>query len=122
MLFYGVALLPLIKKLHNPTKHKQSFYADDAAACGKFDDLKQWMRQIVDEGPKCGYYLEPKKSFLIVHPDHVDEAKLSTITNIYNASYPQRSLFSLSAKNGGLYIPDPVVKASEQFEMSKKTS
>ena len=32
MLFYGVALLPLIQKLHNPTKHKQSFYADDAAS------------------------------------------------------------------------------------------
>ena len=75
MLFFGVPLLPLIKKLHNPTKHKQSFYSDDAAACGKFDDLKQWMQQIVDEGPKYGYYLEPKKSFLIVHPDHVDEAK-----------------------------------------------
>ena len=37
-------------------------------------------------------------------------------------SNPQRTLFSLSAKNGGLGIPDPVVKASEQFEMSKKTS
>ena len=37
-------------------------------------------------------------------------------------SNPQRRLFSLSAKNGGLVIPDPVVKASEQFEMSEKTS
>ena len=44
MLFYGVALLPLIQKLHNPTKQKQSFYADDAAACAKFDDLKQWLQ------------------------------------------------------------------------------
>ena len=75
MLFYGVALLPLIQKLHNPTKHKQSFYADDAAACAKSDDLKQWLQQVVDEGPKYGYYPEPTKSFLIVHPDHVDEAK-----------------------------------------------
>ena len=75
MLFYGVALLPLIKKLHNPTEHKQSFYADDASACRKFDDLKQWLQQRVDEGPKYGYYPEPKKTFLIVHPDHVEEAK-----------------------------------------------
>ena len=37
-------------------------------------------------------------------------------------SNPQRSLFRLSAKNGGLGIPDQVVKASEQFEMSKKPS
>ena len=45
----------------------------------------------------------------------------STVANIY-VSNPQRSLFSLSAKNRGLGIPNPVVKASEQFEMSKKTS
>ena len=59
MLFYGV--FPLTKKLHNPTKHKQHF-------CAKFDELKQWVQLIVDEGPKYGYYPEPKKSFLTVHP------------------------------------------------------
>ena len=41
----------------------------------KVDDLKQSLQQVVDEGPKYGYYPEPKKSFLIVHNDHVDEAK-----------------------------------------------
>ena len=65
MLFYGVALLPLIQKLHNPTKHKQSFYADDAAACAKFDDLKQGLQQVVDKGPKYDYYPEPKKASLL---------------------------------------------------------
>ena len=201
--------------MHNQTKHKQSFYADDAAACAKIDDLKQWLQQVVAAGPKYGYYPEPKKSFLIVHPDHVDEAKrcfeqtglknvtgkrylggfigdeitmkkfvhekiknwqtkiqflstpanfcphesfsvftksvqaewnflmrvvpgcdeflkpledsiknqfISTVTNIYTVSNPQSTLSSLSAKIGGLGIPDPLVKASEQFEMSKKTS
>ena len=61
--------------MYNQTKHKQSFYRDDAAACGKIDDLKQWLQQVVNEGMKYGYYPEPKKSFLIVHLDHVDEAK-----------------------------------------------
>ena len=75
MLFYGVALLPLIKKLHNQTTHKQGFYADDAGACANFDDLKQWLQQVVDEGPKYGYYPDPQKSFLIVHPDQIYEAK-----------------------------------------------
>ena len=40
----------------------------------------------------------------------------------FNVSNPQRSRFSLSAKNGGLGILNPVAKATEQFEMSKKTS
>ena len=48
--------------------------------------------------------------------------RLTIFYNIYNVSNPQRTLFSLSAKNGGLGIPNPAVKASEQFEMSKKTS
>ena len=47
---------------------------------------------------------------------------ISTVTNIYKVSNPQRSLISLSAKNGELGIPKPVVRASEQFEMSKVTS
>ena len=75
MVFYGVAFLPLIKKMHNPTKPEQGFYADDAAACSKFDDLKLWLQQAIDEGPKYGYYPDPKNSFPIVHPDHVDETK-----------------------------------------------
>ena len=65
--------------------------------------------------PGCDEFFKPLE-------DSLKNQLISTITNIYNVSKPQRSLFSLSAKNGGLGIPDPVVKASEQFEMSKKTS
>ena len=54
---------------------RRSFYADDAPACAKFDDLKQWLGQLVDQGPKYGYYPEPEKIVLIVHPDHIYEAK-----------------------------------------------
>ena len=60
--------------------------------------------------------------FLKPLEDSIKNQFISTVTNIYNVSNPQRSLFSLSAKNGGLGIPGPMVKASEQFEMSKKTS
>ena len=65
--------------------------------------------------PGCDEFLKPLE-------DSIKNQFISTITNIYDVSNPQGSLFSLSAKNGGLRIPDPVVKASEQFEMSKKTS
>ena len=55
--------------------------------------------------------------------DSIKNQLISTVTNIYNVSnHPQQNLFSLSAKNRGLGIPNSVVKASEQFEMTKKTS
>ena len=65
--------------------------------------------------PGCDEFLKPIE-------DSIKIQFISTVTNIHNVSNHQRSLFSLSAKNGGLGIPGPVVKASEQFEMSKKTS
>ena len=63
----------------------------------------------------CDEFLEPLE-------DSIENQFISTITNIYNVRNPQRSLFSLSAKNAGLGIPNPMLKANEQFEMSKKTS
>ena len=65
--------------------------------------------------PGCDEFLKPLE-------DSIKNQFISTVTNIYNVSNPQRTLFSLSAKNGRLGIPDPKVKTSEQFEMSKKTS
>ena len=65
--------------------------------------------------PGCDEFLKPLE-------DSIKNQFISTITNIYNVINPLRSLFSLSAKNGGLGFPYPAVKASEQFEMSKKKS
>ena len=65
--------------------------------------------------PCCDKFLKPLE-------DSIKHQFKSNIANIYNMSNPQRSLFSLSAKYEGLGVPDPVVKASEQFEISKKTS
>ena len=66
--------------------------------------------------PSCDDFLKPLD-------DSIENQLISTITNIYNVSTPQRSLFILSAQNGGLVgIPDPVVKSTEHFEISKKTS
>ena len=58
--------------------------------------------------PGCDEFLKPLE-------DSKKNQFISTVTNIYNVSNPQRKLFSLSAKIGGLGIPGPVVKASEHF-------
>jgi len=76
MLVYGIAILPLTKKLKNLEKWKQNWYADDSACLAKFKELKEWLELLILEGPKYGYFPEPEKSYLVVHPNLLDEAKL----------------------------------------------
>ena len=42
---------------------------------GKIRELKEWLDLLILEGPNFGYFPEPEKSYLVVHPDYVDEAK-----------------------------------------------
>ena len=66
MFFYGVSLLPLIRKLKHPNNVLQSWYADDSAAIAKLKKLEIWLKNLIEEGPAFGYFPEPSKSFLIV--------------------------------------------------------
>ena len=45
------------------------------ACLGQFALLHQLLQLLVDEGPKFGYFPEPDKSYLVVHPDFVEEVK-----------------------------------------------
>ena len=74
MLFYGVSLMPLIRLLESPDKYRQAWYADDSSALGKLEKLLDWLLLLMENGPKYGYYPEPSKSYLVVHPNFIDEA------------------------------------------------
>ena len=80
MQMYAMAVLPLIhsQKVAHP-EVTQNWYADDASAVGDLDHLKDWLASLVQNGPSVGYFPEPHKSYLIVAPSFVDQAKLSSL-------------------------------------------
>jgi hypothetical protein len=67
--------MPLIQTLKADSVAIQNWYADDAAAIGTLEHLRDWLQKLIHNGPKFGYFPEPQKSFLVVHPDFADKAK-----------------------------------------------
>lgn len=66
MPFYALATKPLIDTLTTDTPNlKQIWYADDATAVGKISDLKKWWDNLSKIGPSFGYFVNPKKSWLV---------------------------------------------------------
>ena len=74
MAMYAVATVPLIEKLQS-TNTKQVWYADDATAGGTLLNLKVWWTMLSSSGPSYGYFVNPGKTWLIVKPQHVHDAK-----------------------------------------------
>ena len=74
MLFYGVSLMPLIESLKDRDKYLQTWYADDSGALGALENLVEWLSTLTENGPKYGYYPEPSKNCLVVHPNLVEKA------------------------------------------------
>jgi len=72
MPFYALAILPLIQRL--PDMVKQTWYADDASACGDLHNLRFWWDQLSQLGPLFGYYPNAKKTWLVVKPQHLELA------------------------------------------------
>jgi hypothetical protein len=67
MVAFGLAVMPLIRRLKREVLHgHQAWYADDATAAASFPFLRTFMERLVELGPAFGYYPEPSKSILVV--------------------------------------------------------
>ena len=78
MAMYALGIIPLIKEAQTHVPNKQDFQgwlADDSQAVGRLTALKQWWDVICEKGPRYGYFPKPGKSYLVVKPDKIDEAK-----------------------------------------------
>ena len=73
MSIHTVAILPLIMELDKLVI--QLWFADDAAAAGCLQALKQWWDLLTRRGPKYGYFANPAKMVLVVKERHLDLAK-----------------------------------------------
>ena len=58
-------------------KWTQSWYADDCScnAINKLNFVLFWMKLLIQEGPKYGYYPELDKRYIVVAPNFVEHAK-----------------------------------------------
>jgi hypothetical protein len=77
MAMYGLGLMPLVDLLREEkTKSRvQAWYADDGQALGKLQSLFTWLNLVKKFGPRYGYYLKAKKTYLIVKPQFLEKAK-----------------------------------------------
>jgi hypothetical protein len=76
MFIYGMGLLPLIRRLKGEVDDvSQPWYADDAGAGGKFDQIKVYFGKLEEYGSKYGYFPEASKSILIVREHNAERAK-----------------------------------------------
>ena len=76
MVMYGLATLPLIKKLEGHCK--QVWSADNSAVMGQVKELTTWWEILRTEGPKFGYFPNPSKTWLILKDP---QCSTSTFTN-----------------------------------------
>ena len=73
MAMYGLAVLPLIKKLAGEAK--QVWFADDATGGGKLQQLKWWWDKLNKVGPAFGYFPNAAKTWLVVKESQLASAQ-----------------------------------------------
>ena len=73
---YGIVILPPINNLKRQIPDvTQTWYADDTGALCTFVIIDTCYYSLTRQVPGSGYYPEPSKSLVIVHPDNLEAGK-----------------------------------------------
>ena len=73
MVMFALAMVPLVDKASGGAR--QVWYADDASAGGKMEELRAWWDKITRFGPEYGYYPNPAKTWLVVKEEYLEAAR-----------------------------------------------
>ena len=89
---FGIALTPLLKHFETPEKDpKMFFFADDLASTKRLSRLLSWWKDLLDVGPKYGYFPKSNKTVLIVQSEYESNTgEICDNTNIKITSSQQR--------------------------------
>ena len=123
MALYGICITPLLtalKSLTNDVKH--AAFADDLTGAGRLESLRQWWENLIQLGPKIGYFPNPQKSWLIVKEQHSDLVKAFEDTSIKITYDGQRHLGAVigDAKFKEEYISEKVRIWVEELNLLSK--
>ena len=74
---YGIGVLPFLAliKSGDAARVKQLAYADDIGGGAKLQVLREWWKNICENGPSFGYFPKASKSWLVVKENKFEEAK-----------------------------------------------
>ena len=75
MAFYALATVPLANQCA-VNNLREVWLADDASASGQLRSLLEWWTKLSTIGPSYGYFPNAAKTWLVVHPVHLEEARL----------------------------------------------
>ena len=70
---YGLATIPLIRKLDSPCK--QVWYADNSAAFGTLNQLRHWWDRLTTKGSRFGSFANCYKTWLITKHQFLHNAE-----------------------------------------------
>ena len=73
---YGVGILPFLAMIKSGEagEVKQMAYADDIGGGANLQILREWWKNIEENGPSFGYHPKASKSWLVVKEEKYDEA------------------------------------------------
>ena len=77
MYMYGLATIPLIRKLNGLCK--QVWYADDSAATGTIEQLHDWWDSLEELGPDFGYFPNSSETWIVTKQESTMRKPLKTL-------------------------------------------